>query len=119
MNKTQAVKKADALFSKEVRSVGYCEAQIYPPVKCNGNLQCCHIRSRRYRAVRWLRENAVCMCAAHHLYFTHHPLEWEEFAQALRGPMRFDRLREMALNNPPMDPFDVIERLSGSATERR
>ena len=70
----------------------------------------------RYRAIRWLRENAVCMCAAHHLYYTHHPLEWEDFCIGLRGPTRYDELRRMGLNDPPMDPFDVIERLSGAST---
>lgn len=116
MNKKQAVKKADDLFRDEVRATGFCEAHHHPPVTCNGNLQCCHIRSRRYMAIRWLRRNAVCMCAAHHLYFTHHPLEWEDFIIGLRGPNEYDELRRLGLTQPPQDPFEVIERLRAASS---
>ena len=116
MNKKQAVKKADELFSKEVRSVGYCEAQHITEPLCLGELQCAHIRSRRYMAIRWDRTNAVCLCGQHADYFTGHPLEWEEFVVGLRGPYAYDRLRQKGLNNPPQDPFEVIERLRAATS---
>jgi hypothetical protein len=56
-----STKKADALFSKAVRSRGKCEmAGLFPKIKCNGVLQCAHIISRRYRAIRWdVRQSAL------------------------------------------------------------
>lgn len=113
MNKTQAKKKADVLFSKHIRSRERCELASYRRVACNGNLQCCHIRSRSYMAIRWADDNALSGCGAHHVYFTHHPLEWEQWCRD-RG-IDYDALRLRGLNDPPMDPFDVIEALSGSA----
>jgi hypothetical protein len=70
-------KKADSLFSAAVRSRERCEIAEWglagPP--CSGVLQCCHIISRRYRAIRWDERNALCGCQAHHTYYTHRPLE--------------------------------------------
>lgn len=62
-------------------------------------------------AIRWADDNALCMCAAHHMYFTHSPLEWEDFCLEHKG-IDYNALRLRGLNDPPMDPFDVIERFS-------
>ena len=113
MNKKQAKKLADKLFAESIRARGRCEAVYAAKVRCNGVLQCCHIRSRRYMAVRWDPTNALCMCAAHHLYFTHHPLEWEQFIIDANRP--WDLLRHWSLTRPPMDPFDVIESLRAAS----
>ena len=110
MNKTAAAKKADKLFRERVHARGRCEADSYRKVACNGGFQCCHIRSRRYHATRWADDNALCMCAAHHLYFTHHPLEWEQFC--IDSGIDYDGLRIRGLDYPPEDPFDAILRLS-------
>jgi hypothetical protein len=113
VNRKAATAKADRLFSLKVREVGYCQlAAWFPQIECNGNLQACHIVSRRYRAVRWLLDpaNAVPGCAAHHLYGTHHPLEWVAAAES-RPEIDYEGLRDRALNDPPMDPFEVITTL--------
>lgn len=74
--------KADKLFSLSIRSKGYCEASlIYPSVKCGGILQCAHITTRGVTALRFDPMNALCLCAGHHRFFTHHPLEWVDFLQ--------------------------------------
>jgi hypothetical protein len=113
MNKKQATAKADKLFSAHIRSAGRCFARGQGPTECNGNLQCCHVMSRRYRAIRWNEDNAVCMCAAHHYYYTNKPLEWEQLCRD--DPwIDWDDLRHCALNCPPMDPYAVIERYTGS-----
>jgi hypothetical protein len=111
MNRKQATAKADRLYSLKVREVGYCQlAAWFPAITCNGNLQCCHVISRRYKAVRWSLDNAVAGCAAHHLYGTHHPLEWIDAAEN-RPEIAYDELRHRALHSPPMDPFEVITTL--------
>lgn len=108
-----ATKKADALFSAAVRARQRCEIGEWglPGPPCSGVLQCCHIISRRYRAIRWDEDNALCGCQAHHTYYTHRPLEWEEACRA--NGIEWDILRYRALNGPPDDPHAVIERLKG------
>lgn len=103
-----ATKQADALFSKHIRERdGGCKYALwFPDITCNGNLQCSHFVSRRYRAVRWDPFNAAAACAAHHLYVTHHPLEHE--AGLLEAGIEYEHLKWIALNDPPMDPKEVI-----------
>lgn len=100
---------ADEIFAREVRVSlgGACWAYGRDKVHCNGMLQCCHRMSRRYLAVRWDLQNAVPMCAGHHVYYTYHPLEWEEVNRA--AGVDWDFLRWRALNEPPQDPAVFLE----------
>jgi hypothetical protein len=86
--------RCDKLFSEIVRSRGRCEARVAKT--CSGadpeRLQCAHIISRRYNAVRWDEENALCLCSACHMFFTWHPVEWELFIDERRG---FGAYRDM------------------------
>lgn len=90
-------KEADRLFSLWVRQVGGCEANDgrFP---CAGNLQCAHGFSRRYRAVRWDRRNAFALCQGHHLFYTHYPIEWDNWLQERWGPDLYIVMRRLALN---------------------
>jgi hypothetical protein len=74
---------------------------------CQGELQCAHIMSRRYRALRWSYDNAVPLCGAHHTFFTHRPAEWEESCR--NWGVDWDDLRRRAINDPPMDPVAYLE----------
>lgn len=78
-------------------------------VKCGGNLQCCHVISRRYHAIRWERSNALAGCAAHHKFYTERPLEWERDIRA-RG-IDYDNLAYCALNDPVPSLEDVLAQL--------
>lgn len=100
---------ADKLFSQLVRERGYCAAGG-ERFDCAGNLQCCHVVSRRYRAIRWDLSNAIPMCAAHHIYFTHHPLEWETWWDG-QMPGFLASLKYRALNDPPEKPAEALARL--------
>ena len=71
--------KADKLFSIYIRSFGLCEAMGITNVRCGGSLQCAHITTRGVTALRFDPMNALCLCAGHHRFWTHHPLEWVEF----------------------------------------
>lgn len=73
--------KADALFSKHIRSFGGCQAMTYEDVRCDGVLQCAHLTTRGNMRLRFDENNAICMCAGHHRFFTNHPLEWSLFLQ--------------------------------------
>lgn len=104
---THATRKADTMFSLWARKdMPWC-------AKCGATerLQWAHVHSRRYKAIRWHRHNYVILDARCHAYFTHHPLEWEQWCRTEGVP--WDWLRECALNNPPMDPVEVIRSLGG------
>lgn len=105
--KTHLVREADRLMSLHVRSeVGQCQA-------CGSTqtLQWAHVHSRRYLAIRWDRENSTCLCARCHAFFTHKPLEWEEWCHDQGIP--WVTLRMRALNGAPMDPLRIIAELAG------
>jgi hypothetical protein len=97
------------VFSLRVRASlgGACWAQGRSRPLCQGELQCAHIMSRRYRALRWSYDNAVPLCGAHHTFFTHRPAEWEESCR--NWGVDWDDLRRRAINDPPMDPVAYLE----------
>lgn len=94
--------KCDALFSKLVRDRdGGCVAQGFR-FDCKGYLQCAHIIPRRYSAVRTDFDNAVALCSSHHVYWTHRPLEWQDWI-GVRYPGRWDDLRARAMADGKVD----------------
>ena len=74
----------DKWFSMIVRSVGEC-------VRCGAisGLQCAHIISRRYLGVRFSLDNALCLCASCHMFFTYRPLEWDRYITDRIGEQAF------------------------------
>lgn len=102
---------ADVLFADMIRERGECWAASSA---CFGMLQCAHILPRgRSRATRWDPENAVALCASHHLTFTAHPAEWERYCRERGVP--WDALVERARLAPVMDPVDVVLALTEAA----
>jgi hypothetical protein len=69
-------RKADKLFSEQVRCVGKCELKGLDSIRCGGSLQCMHIDTRGKHAIRWKFQNAICGCAGHHIYYTYHENDW-------------------------------------------
>ena len=91
--KTNWMHQADTAFSKWVRSRdGECQAD--PPHA--GYLQCAHIHTRSYKSIRTHPDNATTLCAKHHVFYTHRPLEWNNWVEA-RWPGRWDELKTQAL----------------------
>ena len=95
MSKTTSrhMKEADAAFSKLVKwrddfTCQRCESMEYP--------QCAHLVSRSYKSIRTELQNAVCLCRSCHMYFTHHPLEWEVWCDE-KWLGRLDQLKKRAL----------------------
>ena len=103
--KKSQVKEADRLFSLWVRSVGVCESGR---LEHAGALQCAHGISRRYRAVRWDRRNAYALCQGCHVFYTHRPLEWEDWLRARWGA-NYEPMRALAMSGsrPDMDALLV------------
>lgn len=110
------MKRADKLFSQHIRARdGRCMAEGEAGVSCAGNLQCAHIISRSYKSIRVDPDNALTLCAAHHVYWTHHPLEWESWIESLY-PGRWARLRKRALGYERVNwraEYDSLKRLVG------
>lgn len=108
--KTHAKVKADRLFSEHIRRRdGGCVAEG----EHAGALQCAHIFSRRYSAIRWDTRNAVALCAGHHTFWTLRPLEWEQWAHERLG-MDYVRLRKLALEGERPDLGHVIAYLEAA-----
>lgn len=103
---------ADVMFAHDTRIAcdGRCWLAGQDKIKCNGMIQCAHIISRRYRATRWDKANAMPLCGAHHTFYTHHPLEWQEICEECG--VNYELLRKQALHGQPMDPEAVIAELS-------
>lgn len=109
--KKHLVSECDRLFSLQVRSVGRCEADG----EHNGNLQCAHGFSRSYKAVRWDRRQCFCLCAGHHTYYTHHPIEWDLWMLDRLGIELYGELRELALTHRTPDLELVLAQLRADA----
>ena len=98
------VRKADAAFSLRVREVSAC---VSGRADHAGPLQCAHGFSRRYQGTRWDFRNAFCLCAGCHVYFTHRPLEWDEWMRSRMG-LGYEVVRLQALNGGKQDMAEVI-----------
>lgn len=97
------VNKLDKLFSLIVRSHGRC-------VVCDTtqNLQCAHGFSRRHRATRWDFRNAFSLCRGHHVYFTHRPLEWDDWLRDRWGETLYWEIRHLALSDQRPDLDELL-----------
>ncbi len=106
-----ATHAADQEVAKVVRAQARCFGSGMLQVTCGGGWQACHVIGRSRRALRWdiTTPNIVCMCAGHHVWFTHHPEDWREYV--IRRGIDFDALHLRAETDPPMDPLRVIEEL--------
>jgi hypothetical protein len=106
------MKACDELFSKLIRSVGYCQLREgAPEVECRGVLECCHIISKGYHAIRCDERNALAGCKAHHYYFTHRPIQWENWIRAKIGDPLFEELRAEALSHTRPDWREIRQQL--------
>ena len=114
MSAKGAKKKADDLFSRIIRSKGFCE-------NCGNDdyskLQCAHIISRRYSNTRVDFANALCLDAKCHLYFTDHPLEFASFVHSKRSPAVLRRLQELSQSTAKVDWTAEVVRLAAVAAE--
>lgn len=119
-SKTQVKDQCDRTFSRLIRARGVCAVQSRPTTeerygtgddevveyaRClkDRGLQCAHVISRSYLAVRWDERNAVCLCQPCHMYFTYHPLEWEVWVQDYMGIKEYLTIRQIALSQIKTD----------------
>ncbi len=91
--------RADKAFARYIRER---DGQCLADGPHAGSLQCAHIISRSYKSIRTVPENAVGLCAKHHMFFTHHPLEWKLWVEE-RYPGLWDDLTKAALSYERVD----------------
>ena len=101
--------KADALFSKQIRELGYCE-------RCGKKagevqLQCAHWISRLYGHTRVVADNAFCLCAGCHMWFGLNPTEFGRWAIDKRGETTYLELRERSQLTGKVDWASELARL--------
>ena len=85
--------QCDDLARKIARSRGRCE-------NCGktSDLQWAHGFPRDYRNTRWLEEANFCLCRGCHKFYTHRPLQWDDWLQDRWGEEKYWRLRRLALS---------------------
>ena len=120
-SKAALAREADKLWSSIVRTRGECEKPMTyrcPGPWCSGVIQAAHGLSRRYRNTRWLLINGFALCQAHHVYYTHRPIEWDEWLRWAWGQATYDELRKLALSPTPPNVEMALERLKAEAKSR-
>lgn len=90
--------RADKYFSLIIRSRGACRA-------CGKtlNLQCAHVISRRYSHTRCVEDNALCLCAGCHMFYTDHPVDFGELVNDLITTERYVELNAMSQQTGKVD----------------
>lgn len=109
--------KSDILFSKIIRARGHCQ-------RCGesnpAQLQCAHIITRKYSAVRTCEENAWCLCARCHRRLTDWPREHSRYITETIGSDKYDELRAKAEDTSKFDwslEYERLEELWKSISE--
>lgn len=100
--------QCDVVFSKIVRSVGYCQSGRDEHA---GALQCAHGWSRSYKAVRWDRRQCWALCQGCHVFFTHRPIEWDNWMRKTMGDQLYAEIRRKALTYEQPDLQRLLSEL--------
>src|SRR6266545_773909 len=112
---THAVARADRVVASFVKARDGGCVVVWGTLKHGGGLQWSHLISRWYHTTRWDPQASVAMCAAHHVWFTHHPVEFWEWTNFWLGPGAFEKLRGKALDGARPDLEQIIATYGGSA----
>ena len=103
--------KADLLFSKLIRELGYCQrcGRRPPEIK----LETSHIFKRDFSGVRCDPDNAFCLCSACHRWWHAHPTETYAFTVSIMGEEAYEKLlaKKIALIGEKIDWLAELEHL--------
>jgi len=105
--------KATRLHALIIRDHGEC-------IRCHHveALQCAHIISRKYSQTRTDLNNAFCLCATCHAYFTDHPVDFGQFTIDQIGETNYDLLLEKRRATTKVDWSIEAERLHTIAKQQ-
>lgn len=99
-------KALDKLAGDWFRASGSCFAAGEGAFPCSGVLQWCHIVRRGCRLIRHSPLNGVCMCQAHHKFYTHRPEAWAAFIES-RFPGRWSDLLAIDRDKQGTKPIEA------------
>lgn len=90
--------RCDVIFGRIVRAPGVC-------VECGRTqfIQCAHGFSRRYLPTRTDFRNAFPLCRRCHVFYTHRPLEWDNWLRNRWGDEEYAELRALSLSGTRVD----------------
>lgn len=105
--------KATRLHALITRAYGKC-------LRCSNThaLQCAHIISRKYSHTRTDLDNAFCLCASCHMYFTDNPVEFGQFTIDQIGEDNYTYLLRKRQSTDKFDWDVEAKRLEAIARER-
>lgn len=105
--------RATRLHALITRDFGKC-------MNCGNShaLQCAHIISRKYGHTRTDLDNAFCLCASCHMYFTDNPVEFGQFTIDQIGEDNYQALIVKRRTTSKMDWDEEAGRLLMIAQER-
>lgn len=104
-------READRLFALAIKNRDGWRCVIFGCIR--DGVQTAHHISRRYRQVRWDMENASALCAGHHVYYTHRPLEWDAWCEVQHGAEAWCEMKRKALTPGKVDMEAILARLRG------
>ncbi len=112
---TVAENVLDRLFGKIVRRSGQCAA--CGKSRPNVVIQCAHGFSRTYRGTRWDESNAWPLCVSCHKFYTHRPIEWENWMRNKLGDEAYQALRMKAMVVTKVDRIEMYQSLQTRLAE--
>ena len=98
------LKLVDRLFSSYIRTRDDWACRCCGSVR---NIQCAHVVSRRYRAVRWDSDNALALCSRCHVRYTYDPIAWQDWIDE-KFPGRMEQLRAKARQGVAHVDYDAL-----------
>ena len=105
--------KATRLHALITRAHGEC-------MRCGNThaLQCAHIISRKYSWTRTDLDNAFCLCASCHMYFTDNPVDFGQFTIDQIGDDNYTALLRKRQSTDKFDWDVEAKRLEEIARDR-
>ena len=105
---------SDRIYSQIIRHIGHCERCGEPRKE---QLQTSHIHSRRFINLRVDLDNATCLCAACHGWWSDHPILTMAWLETVRTPEQIARLLAKPETGVKVDWAVERARLTQIATE--
>lgn len=75
------------------------------------NIQCAHGFTRAYHATRWDDRNAFPLCKGCHVFFTHRPIQWDDWLLERWGPDLYREIRALAVSHQRVDKDALLAEL--------
>lgn len=102
----------DHLAGAVVRARGYCQnPACKTPISGFNRLCWCHIIPRKHLSLRWLPENALCLCLMCESYFTAHPIEQQAFFIEMIGEEQYWALKYRSQKKEFIDYEEIGKKL--------